>query len=629
MVHVKDIFAILRIVLLFNSLSSGSGGLLENILSHRDSLEFAFKDTNSLVLLFNEFSDIQSCLSVYKDIFSNTKSMGIFKDVNRNRFAEIWKQNKLNGFIIHSNATTLQKKLFKYTKSIGTFFFILENDVDLNLHDILMTNWNQNKGLRVIILINNQTYFLDPFEIDTITGIHGKLQTNMKDLLLEVPRNFNKYPLRVEIFNSVYSDQILSVNNSVIGYYGPDVDIAHIIINQLNFSSKIKFIHCSFFIFFILSVKKVDNDGFNFGFNTGNKTFNGALGTLQKHRCDIVFTGFFVKDYEMDDIAFTAPVYSDKLCCMVKKASRVPALLLPFLTFEIELWLSLVCVALLIICFWSFLRWGNNRIMNYRDYPQIYNLPSHIARSNEWRQYAQIFIDSWILMFSSPFRRFTKKPNERILIITVCIVSLIIVSVFSSSLANVYIKPLYFNNIDKLEDLDNRELSIYTKYKGILVDAFQANYSSLHSRLSARSLLTNSSIGNILMTSTAAAFTRESQFELYWKQKDKFHLIKECPKTYGISYVLQQDSIFLDIINEKLGFLRASGIIKNLIVSVRFNLTLNHNIQNRDQFPPNLKILTINDLQMSFYILIAGSIVGFIVFLGELGMAKFVNLNRI
>lgn len=374
-------------------------------------------------------------------------------------------------------------------------------------------------------------------------------------------------------------------------------------------------------------MQRVDNDGFNFGFNTGNETFNGALGTLQQHRCDIVFTGFFVKDYEMGDIAFTAPVYSDKLCCMVQKAGRVPPLLLPFLTFEIELWLSLGCVALLVICSWSLLRWGNNRITNYRDYPQIYNLPSHIARSQEWRQYAQIFVDSWILMFSSPFRRFSKKPNERILIITVCIVSLIIVSVFSSSLANVYIKPLYFKNIDKLEDLDDKEMPIYTRYKGFLVDAFQANYSSLHQRLSARSLLTNSSVGKILLTRPVAAFTRESQFELYWKQEKMFHLIKECPKTYGISYVLPKDSVFLDIINEKLGFLRASGIIKNLIVDIRFNLTLNHNIKNRDQFPPNLKILTINDLQMSFYILVAGCLVGFIVLLVELVMGH--KLNRI
>ncbi|CAO1388259.1 unnamed protein product [Diamesa serratosioi] len=497
-----------------------------------------------------------------------------------------------------------------YTKSIGTFLFVLENDLDLNLnlHDILMTNWEQNKGLQVILFINNQTYFLDPFEIDHQTGIHGKLQTNMKHFRMKVPRNFNKYPLRVEIFNSVYSDEILSANASVIGYRGPDVDIAHIITNQLNFT-----------------MQRVDNDGFNFGFVTGNETFNGALGTLQQHRCDIVFTGFFIKDYEMDDISFTAPVYSDKLCCMVLKAGRVPPLLLPFLTFEIELWYSLVCVALMVICFWSLLRWGNNRIMNYRDYPQIYNLPSHIARSNEWRQYAQIFVDSWILMFSSPFRRFTKKPNERILIITVCIVSLIIVSVFSSSLANVYIKPLYFKDIDLLEDLDEKELPIFTRYKGFLVDAFQANYSGLHYRLSAKSLLINSSVGKMVQAKSAAAFTRESQFELYWRQEKTFHLMTECPKTYGISYVLPKDSVFLDIINEQLGFLRASGIVKNLIISIRYNLTLNHNIQNREQFLPNLKILTINDLQMSFYILITGSMVGFIVLLGELGMTMLMQ----
>lgn len=239
MVHGKDLLGLLRTILLLNCLSLCSGGLLENILSHRDELRFAFKDTNSLVLLFNELSDTQSCLSVYKDIFGCKKSMVVFKDVKKNRFLEIWKQNKLNGFIIHTNATFFKKKLLNYTKSTGTFLFVLETDLDLNLHESLMTNWHQNTGLRVILLINNQTYFLDPFEIDNRTGIHGTLQTNMKRFRLKVPLNFNKYPLRVEIFNSVYSDEILSENNTVIGYKGPDMYIAQLITKQLNFSSKI------------------------------------------------------------------------------------------------------------------------------------------------------------------------------------------------------------------------------------------------------------------------------------------------------------------------------------------------------------------------------------------------------
>lgn len=238
MVHCKELFGLLRTILLFNCFSLGSGGLLEDIWSHREDLQFAFKDTSSLILLFNEFSDSQSCLNVYKDIFGNTKPMVIFEGVKKNRFAEMWKQNKLNGFIFHTNATLFQKKLSRYTKSIGTFLFVLEADLDLNIHEILLENWHQNTGLQVILLINNQTYFLDPFEIDERTGVHGKLQTNMKYFRLKVPRNFNKYPLRVEIFNSVYSDEILSINNTVIGYKGPDVDIARIITNQLNFSSK-------------------------------------------------------------------------------------------------------------------------------------------------------------------------------------------------------------------------------------------------------------------------------------------------------------------------------------------------------------------------------------------------------
>lgn len=88
------------------------------------------------------------------------------------------------------------------------------------------------------------------------------------------------------------------------------------------------------------------NDGSKFGFRMPNGTFTGALKTIQKRTSDIAFVSFFIKDYETRSVEFSAPVYSDDVCLIVKKAGRIPQFILPLVTFEDNLWITL-----LIFCF--------------------------------------------------------------------------------------------------------------------------------------------------------------------------------------------------------------------------------------------------------------------------------------
>lgn len=78
-----------------------------------------------------------------------------------------------------------------------------------------------------------------------------------------------------------------------------------------------------------------------FGFKTANKTFTGGLKSIQSRKGDIAFIGYFIKDYETRDIEFSSPVYSDQLCVVVKKASRIPQFILPLIIFDRTLWMFL------------------------------------------------------------------------------------------------------------------------------------------------------------------------------------------------------------------------------------------------------------------------------------------------
>jgi hypothetical protein len=91
----------------------------------------------------------------------------------------------------------------------------------------------------------------------------------------------------------------------------------------------------------MITVLVIKNDGSKFGFKNPNGTFTGALNSLLKRECDITFVTFFIKDYETRSIEFSASLYSDDLCLVVKKADRIPKFILPLITFDDSLWIAL------------------------------------------------------------------------------------------------------------------------------------------------------------------------------------------------------------------------------------------------------------------------------------------------
>lgn len=357
----------------------------------------------------------------------------------------------------------------------------------------------------------------------------------------------------------------------------------------------------------------VKNDGNFFGNKLENNSYDGAIGNIQTFKTDIAFIGFFIKDYEAKNIEFTAPAYQDQLCLITKKAGRVPSALLLMLIFERKLWASIFATYLIISFFWCILRLLNLKLRGYK----AVNLPSHLARAPKATNLFQIFIDTSILIFNSPFRRFPKVHSERILISSIFLFSLIVIAAYQSSLATVYTRPMYYKNIQSLEELDESGMKIVSKYKSFLDDAFPPNTSALTDRLLKKVFwMENVLLITRLQTHREAGFTRKSLFDIVYRSKN-FHLIPECPRKYRLAYVVPKGFALSEVLNIHILRTVAGGIVNKLIEDVKFQGYMSYFIQNRDIFTPTIKVFTIDDLQMGFYVLAAGLAGALIIFICE------------
>lgn len=261
----------------------------------------------------------------------------------------------------------------------------------------------------------------------------------------------------------------------------------------------------------------------------------------------------------------------------------------------------------------------NNKI--YTDYKRKqfeFNQPSHLKGQPMIIQYIQIFVDFYILLLSAPLRRFPRLQSERIFIGTVCLLSLNIVSLFQSSLANVFINPMFFKNIDDLQQFAETCQRILIKHPAMLTDLFPEDSSdlfrTLHDRmvLVPRPELTAISVTNQMEMATV---TRKITSRLL-DEGNFVHLIPECPRSYNLAYLLSKRSVFLDPVNAIILDINRFGFINKWIDEINFKAKLESIKRN----PPNsnhARVLNISDMQLSFIILLFGSGLAFVLFVIE------------
>ncbi|XP_055522490.1 uncharacterized protein LOC129716681 [Wyeomyia smithii] len=531
-------------------------------------------------------------------------------------FAKIWVQNHHGGYVLFTDLHSLETLIRCMLDPTGTYLILLDSKgVEFTeLERLLKSIWRREGVLRFFVLTAERMLVFNPFLIRNST--YGSVvEVNSASAIPQVPeRNFNRYPLRIDIFKSTYSDTIAGKTGAKFDLSGPDVVLSWVFVKKFNFTPI-----------------RLPPDKDNFGVRLPNGSYNGAIGRLLRRESDVCFVGFFVKDYFTRDIEFTTGVYADEMCCLVKKASRVPEYLLPITIFPADLWSLLVVAGLVCTVMWIALRAGIQATMKdhsrwsqkYR-FAYLFNLSDEIRDAPLYRKLIQICIDSYLLLLSATYLRFTRSGIERLFLFGILMVSLVIVSLFQSGLASVFVNPVYYKDINSLQQLDQAGLRIPVKYKGFMDDVFPANYSvmmeSLRNKMELR-IMNETLLSYVARVGKVATVTRKTTLSLdnaIFLTTKQLYMIPECPRTYSLAYVVSRHSVLLDRINDFLLRLLDGGLINHWISVMNFNVTLQQREKVRNFEEPGLKVLTVLDLQFPFYMLVIGLGISAVAFVAEL-----------
>lgn len=372
-----------------------------------------------------------------------------------------------------------------------------------------------------------------------------------------------------------------------------------------------------------------------------NGTFTGTIGRLINLRSEVAFTSFFIKDYLTRAIEFTPSLYSDDLCCIVRKAEKKPPSILPLLCFDPLLWIVLLIGIFFCAGVWMIVRMLNEskpltesylmkrRNKKHQLIVDRFNRSKNILIGPKYLQYFQILIDCFIIALSAPVRRFPRVGSERFFISAICLISLVFVSIFQSRLSAVFITPVYYEDINTLAQLDESNLFIDLKYQAMLDDLFPENSTPMIERLSKKLRLVVSSesvMAKVAREGGVATVTRKSTTKLdnlIYFTNNQLNLVKQCPRIYNLGFVYPRHSVFATRINEILLDMVSGGLIDKFIREMYYNKTLSNIKQFGSYHIDSYKVFTLNDLQLAFYILGAGIIISSIFLLLEFISLKF------
>lgn len=155
-----------------------------------------------------------------------------------------WFTFRHSGFILFSTFDALDVYLGCLLSRAGTFLIIIEKDSydsDNHLENVaflLKKAWKISANLKLFVLISREIFVLNPFVIDESKESFGMLEKLPDAKVNRECKDFNGYPMNVEIFMSAYSNPSGGKFTGKLDCFrGPDVEAARFIQQQMNVSS--------------------------------------------------------------------------------------------------------------------------------------------------------------------------------------------------------------------------------------------------------------------------------------------------------------------------------------------------------------------------------------------------------
>ncbi|KAI8034878.1 hypothetical protein M5D96_012394 [Drosophila gunungcola] len=433
----------------------------------------------------------------------------------------------------------------------GVFFYILADQVEdlsseeqLDLEASCRQLWMLHKIYNRFFLTNKGIWIYDPFK--RRDSAFGRLVRYLGSESLEklLFHDMDGYPMRIQMFKSVYTRPEIDKSTGLLTRVtGVDFLVAQMLQERLNFT---------------MLLQQPDKN--YFGERNANGSYNGAIGSIINDGLDICLTGFFVKDYLVQQyMDFTVAVYDDELCIYVPKARRIPQSILPIFAVGYDIWLGFILTAFACALIWLTFRVINLKLRIVR-----------VGNQHLWGQALGIVVDTWVVWVRVNLSHLPASYAERMFIGSLCLVSVIFGAIFESSLATVYIHPLYYKDINTMQELDDSGLKVVYKYSSMADDLFFSEtsplFASLNNKLTWNRDLRADVIDEVAKYRSKAGVSRYTSLVL---ESSRFTLLRqiwvvpECPKYYTISYVMPRDSPWEDAVNALLLRALSVGLIVN------------------------------------------------------------------
>lgn len=410
-------------------------------------------------------------------------------------------------------------------------------------------------------------------------------------------RNLHGYPLHVSMFPQ-YPTAILvsNVENNSIIYEGMDGYILSTMAQYFNFKFKI---HTSY--------------GNNrYGLALQNGSILGSLADVVYGRTEISFNSRFVMWYGTDNIDFSIPVTSDKLCIIAPKAKRIPKWKNMLMCYKPEVWLSLLLIYFTcVVCFY---------------FLQKFHLQNQSIGCLPAFDMFQVFV-------LSPVSHPPRILMQQLLFASCLLFSLVMMNIFQGLLVTNITSPNYGTDIHTLEQLHDSNLQILTgssstrdmlKNGGYIVTKKFKVFEGTREEM----------IQHVLK-SDAAITERESSVRFLVTKHilpdgtALMHMVDECPGYYYLAYILPKHTPYLQVFNSFFRKVIECGLTEKWFwdsIDIKTKLTY----RKSQLKPKTLKLFSLSDLQLAFYILATGLMLSSLVFGAEIsiGIRNFQQLNK-
>lgn len=245
--------------------------IIQSINSHSEEFNQIFKSvkTISILLTSNDTRIFENIFNLFKKSFivynfllpdkitqdfqchdynrikqeeDSRKKRSIYVPLDLIKIQNQWKQSSKAGYIIETNWNNLRILMDCLINSLGIFIFIVNDKNNENYRKNISQNfrnaWRNIGAYDIYILIENQIIAYDPFLSNNRKSFHGSI-ISYADKKIDLFKDLNMYPLRMEIIQSTYS--VLKLNKSdskLINYEGADIEIVNVLKRSMNFIGK-------------------------------------------------------------------------------------------------------------------------------------------------------------------------------------------------------------------------------------------------------------------------------------------------------------------------------------------------------------------------------------------------------